>query len=241
VNSLLLGLLIGTAAFAGVITDPFTTVGGPGGSSGGSTPVNTFGDSGSGYTFTGTACFDGFCPGQATPGHGPDFTVNDPITMHGTAFTMTCMSAAGCGKIGAAFDFNFTTVDPASGTMVPISFSLDGTAPANYSFTVDVTAETCSPCTTLDSGVQTVMADGLGNFNLTFGLGNLTLKNSFAGDITFSFPNGLADGQSINLPGSATLSFASAPVSAAPEPGGISPLLLGVGVLALLAYKRHSN
>src|SRR4051812_21887409 len=46
-------------------------------------------------SLTATACFDGYCTGQGAPGAGPDFLVNDPLTVKLTDFTFRCTFAAG--------------------------------------------------------------------------------------------------------------------------------------------------
>src|SRR5580693_736569 len=50
-----------------------------------------------GYTSSGTACYDGYCPGQGgVPGSGPDYSVNGPITVRLTSLTISCSQAGGC-------------------------------------------------------------------------------------------------------------------------------------------------
>src|SRR4051794_3008438 len=57
-------------------------------------------------SLTATACYDGYCPGQGVPGAGPDFLVNDPLTLKITDYTYSCTFAAGspCAtSVGAFF------------------------------------------------------------------------------------------------------------------------------------------
>ncbi len=60
------------------------------------------GDVHGGYTFTGTACFDLYCPGQAGVDNGSPYTVNDPLTLRLTNFTLTCNASSAAGRILAA-------------------------------------------------------------------------------------------------------------------------------------------
>lgn len=234
--------LAASVGVAGVITTPGIQITGPGGSNSAPHLTDTLSLSvPSGYSFTGTGCFDGYCPGQGTEGAGPNFTVNDPLTFRATAITVTCNSTTTCGATDIDFFFSFNTVSQTPGTILPVTFSVDGTAPNLFSFNVEGASSnsSCTPsCSGVDSGIQSISADGTGQFSQTFNLGNLTINGGLLKANLVLSLTGLGAGQSITMPNSMVLQIGSA--SGAPEPSTLALMLAGMGGLGLLLRRRRS-
>ena len=224
---------------AGVITDPFVNISATG-ISGGEGMVNATvtNGTGGGYSFSATACFDPYC--TTTPGEGPNYTVNDPLTLRGTGLTLTCNQAS-CGTTDIFFDYEWTQVTPGAGTtFTGVTEAIDGTAPAGFSFLLEGSASSCgNTCTNLTIPNQTITANGSGMFSSSFNLGSFTLVGtSLKAQLELAI-TGMTNGQSLLLPNSATLAFGSA--SGVPEPATVGLIAVGLGGLALLARKRRAQ
>jgi hypothetical protein len=193
-----------------------------------------------GYTTTGTACYDGYCPGEGgVAGSGPDYSINGPITVRMTSLTISCSQAGGCpGEVEPSAEFVFQPLSFGSGTVLPLTLAVDGTAPAGFSLLVGGSAASFDSGGDLIDNVdppdQMVTANGSGMFSAMFNLGNLSVSTGTLKAQLFIQVVDLGNGQSVNLPDSLTLTLGSA--SAAPEPGTIALLLAGLG---LIAYKRR--
>src|SRR4051794_29282650 len=87
--------------------DPFGTV-----------TISVFGQNSGDSTLDATACYSGFCPGEAAPGAGPDFFVNNPLAVKLTNITYTCLTDSPCATSIAAF---FTWSDASAGKPVPVT------------------------------------------------------------------------------------------------------------------------
>jgi hypothetical protein len=237
----LLGIiaLVASTAMAGVITNANVAVNATSmtGSNGAVTATMTNGTNGDGYTLSATACYDPYC--TTTPGSGPNYTVNDPLTLRATALTLTCGQAT-CAAIGINFEYEWQTVTPGVGTTFSVTEAIDGTAPAGFSFMLEGGADSCTPnCSVLTVPNQTITANGSGNFNGSFNLGSFTFTgNSLKAELDLLI-SGMTNGQSLVLPNSATLTFANA--SSAPEPATIGLIAVGLGGLAFLARKRRAQ
>jgi hypothetical protein len=193
---------------------------------------------GGGYTLSSaTVCFDPYC--TTTPGNGPDYTVNDPLTLRGTGLTLTCTQAT-CAAVNIFFDANWETVTPGVGTTFPaVTEAIDGTAPAGFSFLLAGNASSCGDtCDSLTIPTQTITANGSGMFSSSFNLGSFMLVgSSLKADLELQI-SGLTSGQSLVLPNSATLTFGN--TSGVPEPATIGLIAAGLGGLAFLARKRRA-
>ena len=238
-------LAAGSLAVGGTITNPDTIIEFVSNLSSSedllSASVNTAGSGG--YIFSGTACFDGYCPGQGTPGAGPNYSVNDPLTMRATAISLTCMSATCGAGINMFFDFSMDFVDPPAGSIEAVTVNLDGTGPAGSVLSVDGGVATCgSPCSSILSVVQipntSITANGSGMFSQTLNLGNLTfLGTELKVGLNLNLTNALTTGQTITLPNSASVSFTTVAASA-PEPSSAALIAVGFALLGFQAIRR---
>ena len=248
-KSILLGLalLAATAAANPVIINQPTTrlyQSGFGSSPTGSVTMSVSNQVGFGGTLSATACFDGYCPGQAIPGAGPDFFVNDPLTLKVTDLTYTCnpLSLYCTGNLGAFFDW--FDVDLAN-VNVPVTLSVDGTALNGIDLSFLVEWESCDLIGNNCEGHNTFSLAPTFNgntFSSSFNLGSLTFQGQthFELDVTFNFVPG---GETVTMPGSMTVTLGSAGAAAspAPEPGTISIALAGLSLLAIHQRLRNSR
>jgi len=188
-------------------------------------------------SLTATACFNGFCPGQAAPGLGPDFLVNDPLTIKLTDFTFSCGPGSSCGLSLGAF-FTWFDVDLAGAT-VPVTLTVDGFAPNTIGLAFIAEVATCdmngSNCGNAFSGLvgPTFTATA---FTGTFNLGNLTLQGNTQAELDIVI-GGLPAGNSVTMPGSLTVTFGT-PVNSVPEPATASGMIIGLAALAWRVLRR---
>ncbi|MBS1828882.1 MAG: PEP-CTERM sorting domain-containing protein [Acidobacteria bacterium] len=189
---------------------------------------------------TGTACYDGFCPGQAVPGAGPDYNVSDPLTMKLTSFQADCELRTGpCGGAADAYFSFFATAN----AQYEARFAIDGTASTGLTFLfggflINNTAQTgifgnqtlaIAPVNSTGGPVP------LANINDSFTLGTLNVN---AGDqiyarVSVNFPF-LPAGRSINLPDSLTLTLVDTSV---PEPATLG--LMAAALAALVIGRKR--
>ena len=226
VKSVLLYVLMGAAALdAGTVVAPEIFV--PNGTliPGVSLSANNVTLS-NGYFLNQTnACFDPYCVSVAVGNISSSFTVSDPLTVRVTNTTITCNNTGTpCGLGSAAWGFLFSLP---VGVTDSLSFTLDGTAPANFAGL---------GARGIQSGASTpfspITVDGSGNFSQSFDLGTSpisTYKAVLELQIT-----GLGAGQSINLPNSMTMVFNSTP-----EPATLTVAGLGLLALGALAMRRR--
>ena len=190
-------------------------------------------------SLTATACFDGYCPGQGVPGAGPNFLVNDPLTLKLTDFSYSCTFAAGssCNTIVAGF-FSWVDVDLANAT-VPVTLSIDGFASNSVGIGLSMEIETCdlsgNDCSTISSGlVSPTFTDTA--FAGTFNLGNFTLKGLSNAEIDIVLGN-VPLGESVIMPGSLTVTLGTPVVNAVPEPATTATLIAGLCAMGLAARR----
>jgi hypothetical protein len=232
-------LLSAIPAMAGVISNPtvdflnpFTTAG----------VTNSFSGVVNGTASgSGTACYDGFCPGQAVPGAGPDYNVSDPLTMKITSFDVTCNLRAGgncVGTVDAFFSFYAT-----ANAQYAASFAIDGQASGGLTLNfggsmINYTAQTGlvgNRTLSVPLGNTSGALPPLADINDSFSLGTLNVN---AGDqiyarVTLNVPV-LPPVRSILLPDSLTLTLVD---TAVPEPATLG-LMAAVLAAVVIGRKR---
>lgn len=185
-------------------------------------------------SFSATACFDGFCPGQAVPGAGPDYDVSDPLTMKLTGFQTVCASGFGCQGLADAY-FSFVATQNAQ---YGASFAIDGYASPGLNLNFGGLLVNQNTSTSL-SGNQTLAVPPVSivgpvqmvEINDSFSLGTLNVS---AGDrilarVSLIFP-AMGPGESIILPDSLTLTLAD---TAVPEPATWGLMAAALAVLVI--------
>jgi hypothetical protein len=160
------------------ITNPIFGVFGPGAGGNGPLSETTGGtDASSGYTYSATGCFEGYCPGEGTAGAGPNYDVTGPITLRGTDATLSCGMAQCTGQAQIDFDVSYDPVSQTPGTVLPVTFSIDGTATPNLAFAVDAEVQADNAgfvqIGAVGTGLTNITADGTGAFSAMFNLGNI--------------------------------------------------------------------
>src|ERR1700722_18564258 len=78
------------------ITNPDIGIFGPGNGTAGIALLQV-GDGGpplsSGFSYSATGCFEGYCPGEGSQGAGPNYDVTGPVTLRGTNALINCTLA----------------------------------------------------------------------------------------------------------------------------------------------------
>ncbi|MBS1828883.1 MAG: PEP-CTERM sorting domain-containing protein [Acidobacteria bacterium] len=190
---------------------------------------------------SGTACYDGFCPGQAVPGAGPDYNVADPLTMKLTSFQAECApSASACGGyVDAYFSFYAT-----ANAQYAASFSIDGQGSGNQSllyggFLLNQNTSVMlfgNQTMSLPPVNSTSFPAPLATINDSFSLGTINVN---AGDQIYariSLGIDLVQGQTILLPDSLTLTLVDTSV---PEPATLG--LMAAAVAALVIGRKTAR
>lgn len=227
-------LLSAVPAVAGLISNPTAGVFDGGYSMVGVSNAYT-GSAGNGF-LTGTACFGGFCPGEASPGSGPDYDVANPLSMRLTGATFECQNVNGCNSTFVFVDFSFIAT---ATTQYQVNFHLNGTGPTNFSITFGGWLYNLNTNAYLP-GNQTFVTPGPvnstrppigGNINDSFSLGTMDVN---AGDrilaaMQLYVPN-FSFGQFISLPNSLDLTLVD---TAVPEPATLGLMAFGLAALAL--------
>lgn len=186
----------------------------------------------------GTACFGGFCPGEAVPGPGPNYNVSDPLSMRITSFQVQCRALGECAVyVEADFSYFATTAGQYSAVL-----SIDGTA--GYGVNFDYGASLFNQNTfDVVFGNQTV-AIPLGNsssptdttaFSDSFTLGTINVNpgDRILATIFLSDPDLFAL-RIINLPDSLTLTLVD---TAVPEPATLG--LMAAALAALVIGRKR--
>ncbi|MBL8220846.1 MAG: PEP-CTERM sorting domain-containing protein [Bryobacterales bacterium] len=194
------------------------------------------GSAGNGY-LTGTACFGGFCPGEATPGSGPDYDVANPLSMRLTSATFECLSVNGCDSTFVFVDFSFKATATAQ---YQVNFHLNGMGPANFSITFGGWLFNSNTLAYLPPGNQTFVTPGPvnstgpprgGNINDSFSLGTMDVN---AGDQIYAamqlYIPEFSTGQIVTLPNSFDLTLVD---TAVPEPATLGLMALGLAAFAI--------
>ncbi len=232
-SSLLVILLGAIPAFAGVISKPtagfFDSYSNPGVTGNIHTTIN-------GAAVAGVACFGGFCPGEGTPGAGPDFNVSDPLTMKITSFGASCQNNLGCSVfVEANFSFYATAA-----AQYAVTLAIDGSGSQGLKFSYggglfnDNTGFGLGGNQTITIPITSNITGGIppqGAINDSFSMGTIDVN---AGDRIFAYvqmnlPLGMF--RSINLPDSLTLTLAD--TAAVPEPATLGLMVAALAALAI--------
>lgn len=185
------------------------------------------------YQVTATLCMDGWCSGS-----GVDGTVDTPALLRLTQVTATCMASSGsCGLLEFSFDWAAEAPRaPGFGGMIqPFSVAMNGSSDAG--FTGSLLAFANGGNAQVSS--RQALNYGPGAFSLSQSVGNLFIED---GQGSFGIGGllrltGIAAGASFRLPNSLEL-LVGTPASPVPEPGALSLLLAGLGILGWAARRR---
>jgi PEP-CTERM motif len=187
------------------------------------------------YQVTATLCMDGWCGGSGVNG-----TVDTPAMLRLTQVTATCMLASGtCGLL--EFSYDWAAEAPRApgygGMFQPFSVALNGSSDAGFTGSLRAFAQG-------QAGVTTTIAlsFGPGAFSLTQPLGSIFINDGqgsfgIGGSLDIS---GVAAGTSFRLPSSLEM-LVGTPVTAVPEPGALSLLVAGLGIVGWAGRRRSAG
>ncbi|MFN7938055.1 MAG: PEP-CTERM sorting domain-containing protein [Bryobacteraceae bacterium] len=230
----LLSILLGAIpAMAGVINNPTAGV-----FDGGHTQTgvsNAYSGTAGTATLTGTACFGGFCPGEAAPGAGPSYNVADPLNMRLTSALLECNDGAGCGA-SVFVDFSFVATTTAQ---YQVNFDINGTGSSNLSLAFGGFVYNQNTAAYLNGNQTYVIPTPLNStqssvraINDSFTLGTIDVNAGdqiYAGLTLFVPQMGL--GRFISLPNSLDLTLVD--TASVPEPATLGLMALGLAALVM--------
>jgi len=145
------------------------------------------------FVVGGTACYQGFCPGESPASPGPVFTVGDPLALRLDGIQVACWSptlGACGGQINITWTFDLiSAVNPYS-----VDVALAGTTVNNFpglSAVVTVNG--------LASPFITVVVDGNGAFDTTFKAGLTDIASRAAVNLSLQIAS-LGSTKAITMP-----------------------------------------
>jgi len=193
-----------------------------------------FGSAGN-ATLTATACFGGFCPGEALPGSGPSYNVADPLNMRLTSATLQCIVLSGCPGAYVSADFSFVATTTGQ---YQVNFDINGTGSSNLSMAFGGYVFNLNTSAFLNGNQTYVIPAPLnatrplpGEISDSFTLGtfNVNAGDTIYAQVELYVPN-FTFNQFISLPNSLDLTLVD---TAVPEPATLGLMALGLAAFAI--------